>query len=188
MGRARQRYAQLTKVATPDSPGRTGPVHVDDAFDRLVALVQAVRFDHPDPARRKKLNELKHKYKGSKVETLCAQALNPDAPRKDPSHDASSMPSPTEEVWDEVFGGIDFDSMPPSIAEQVDAALAAGLDHENAGRYGKARQSYALAAGLDPGNLLASAHVPDPDRAIAISGRQEPAVGRNCLPPDRIGP
>ncbi len=54
MERARHRYAQLKSVASQDPRGLSEPDKVGDAFDRLVACVQAVRFAHPDPVRRKK--------------------------------------------------------------------------------------------------------------------------------------
>ncbi len=60
--RVRHRYAalkNLPRVSGSGSEDETDPAQtVDTAVDQLIARVQAVRFDHPDPARRKRLQRL----------------------------------------------------------------------------------------------------------------------------------
>jgi site-specific recombinase XerD len=58
MERVRQRYPMPMpeEVLDLSLPGEQGPRQaVDAAFNQIVARVQALRFDHPDPARRRKL-------------------------------------------------------------------------------------------------------------------------------------
>ena len=54
--RAQNQYARLKYVSNQDVGDHPDALEaIAAAFDQLVARVQAVRFDHPDPGRRKKL-------------------------------------------------------------------------------------------------------------------------------------
>jgi uncharacterized protein YnzC (UPF0291/DUF896 family) len=57
---ARKRYPNVAEIIDRKSLDNT-PNALDDldcAFSNLAAQVQAIRFNHPDPARRKKLQRL----------------------------------------------------------------------------------------------------------------------------------
>ena len=58
--KARQKYSSLKLFHTDDGQAiAQGPQEtIDTAFDELVARIQAVRFDHPNPEKRKKLQRL----------------------------------------------------------------------------------------------------------------------------------
>lgn len=58
MERARHRYARLKAVPDPNQRDLSAIDKLANAFDQLVAHVQAHRFDQPDPVRRKKLQRL----------------------------------------------------------------------------------------------------------------------------------
>ena len=99
-----------------------------------------------DAAERKKaLNTIKRKYKGTEVEKRCAQELDPK--RKGRGKDSQSIRTDETMMMRELIGASATTSS--LVEERVDEALRIGLEHENAGRYENARESYALAAGLD---------------------------------------
>jgi uncharacterized protein YnzC (UPF0291/DUF896 family) len=57
---ARKRYPNVAEIIDRNSSDNT-PNALDDldcAFSNLAAHVQAIRFNHPDPAKRKKLQRL----------------------------------------------------------------------------------------------------------------------------------
>ncbi len=57
--RAQNQYARLKYVSNQDVGDHPDALEaIVAAFDQLVARIQAVRFDHPDPGRRKKLQRL----------------------------------------------------------------------------------------------------------------------------------
>jgi hypothetical protein len=57
---ARKRYPQVAKVIDSKASPSAGDTldDLDCAFTEFVARIQAVRFNHPDPAKRKKLQRL----------------------------------------------------------------------------------------------------------------------------------
>jgi len=103
--------------------------------------------------RRAKLVQLKRSYKGTEVEGRCSKELGEKPREKQDSQSAT----PAEEAWQELYGDMDWSA--PSDAERVEAAVRAGLAHENAGRYDHALESYALAAALDPKDPIPLVHL-----------------------------
>ena len=69
MEKARHRYAGLKNAGNPESEDHGDPLRgIEAAFDSLVARVQVVRFDEPDPGRRKKIQRLVERLRRVQIE------------------------------------------------------------------------------------------------------------------------
>ena len=154
---ARGSYASAIKAASEvlrykgyPAVSRAGAVRGRIVAEGEKELEAALQLE--EPARAKRLKALKRKFKRTTIEARCQDAL--DGRREEEKEtqrrgeDGATM-ALAREAWDELFGGIDYETLPPTTAERVDRAMRNGYAHELAGRYERARKSYALAAGLD---------------------------------------
>ena len=109
-----------------------------------LAEVDAALAVEDNAERRKALTAIKRKYKRTEVAERCAKELDPK--RKGRGKDSQSIGTDETMMMRELIGET---SAGLTNEERVDEALRIGLEHENAGRYENARESYALAVGLD---------------------------------------